>query len=203
MNLASDTWMIPMYQTGYSLTPQNTGSSSHLTFTPWFSLISNPHLTPPPHSENGPLLGYWHPLISSQPHSSFCYITWSPPFSSFFAPEHGGTMFLWNNDTCLQNYMESHPWWQSGERSNYMMSEDMMASRLADTLLMSWRNCCLHFQDRRIFYIEEVGSRFLQNTGNNILDFMVSHPTIQSSSHSLPWEPESSHSTHPSVGRLC
>jgi hypothetical protein len=54
----------------------------------------------------------------------------------------------------------------------------MTANGLADTLLMSWRKCYLHFQDRRIFYNEDVGSRFLQNTGNNISDFMVSHPTI-------------------------
>lgn len=57
-----------------------------------------------------------------------------------------------------------------------------MTSSQVDTILMSWRSCSLHFQERRIFYTEDVGSRFLQNTGNNIPDFIVSHPTIQSPS---------------------
>jgi hypothetical protein len=115
--------------------PLNTGSSSRLTFVLLFSLICNPHLSPSPQSETSRLLGYWHPLIWSQPHSSLCYIIVSP-FSCIFAS--GVTMFLWNNGTCLQNYMEPHPWRQrSWGRSNCMYSEDMITDNLVDTLLMS------------------------------------------------------------------
>jgi hypothetical protein len=59
----------------------------------------------------------------------------------------------------------------------------MVTGSLVDMVLRSWRNCSLHFQERGIFYTEDVGSMFLQNTGNNIPDFMVSYLTTVIFSH--------------------
>ena len=48
--------------------------------------------------------------------------------------------------------------------------------------------CCLHLQGRRHI-------RFLWNFGNNLPDYMVSHPRRPWPSHSVLWEPQISHDT--------
>jgi hypothetical protein len=45
--------------------------------------------------------------------------------------------------------------------------------------------CCLHYLDRKDFFPEDRGSRFLRNTGNHRNDYTVS-PLIKSQSIFLP-----------------